>query len=287
MLSSRFAYVLMAGTALCGCASNNLPPEHPGPPKMAQAYAPPPMPPVMMATPQRKKVKRGRVGSSNYVEAKEDHTYRVNVGMGGATSGPQQVSVELPAGYQLRQVVWPNKELMEVESALVGSARDGRYVIFFRPKHDTGGPRVENVSIATDKGLFQVDVHVQQGRANNLTLKLQAPEGDEPSGQIMAGEPLCLDNNFSWERKQWWAPMSVCASVSPTGVYSTTINFPPNIRGGQMPIPMGWRDLGDGNGAAMALNYRVNGTAMSIDGMHNVVQLTGAGAPIYIFRGEH
>lgn len=286
MRNNRLVIVLTCGvalSALSACETNRLPPKQPEPPVMATSYAPPPMFPVSMFQQKPKPTRKGKVGSSFYKEACEDCTYRVNVGMGTATSGPQQVSMELPEGYGLQRIIWPNKELLGVESARVGTARSGRWAIFFRPRQDTGGARVENVAVVTDHGVLNVDVHIHSGRANNLTLKLNAPAGEAVAENIST-HSVCLDNKFSWPRTQWWAPMSVCAGASPTGVYTTTINFPPNIGGGTMPVAMGWRDFGDGNGSPMALNYRVEGTSMSIDGIPNIIQLTGDGAPIRISR---
>lgn len=266
MRGSHFGYILLAGTLLSGCASSGLPPVQPAPPSF-KTYAPPPPPP---------EARRQAPGP-----ATDSRTYRVSVGTGDAHNGPQQVIVNLPPKSGPPKVIWPNKELLAVESAMVGGAR-GNFALFIKPLQDTGGSRVENVAIATAIGLFNIDVHIGPGRLNNKTLTLPSPEG---GGGHSVTSAQCLDSNFTWSRAQAWAPVSVCVQATSDGVYSTKIQFASNIKGMQMPVAMGYRDLGDGKGSAMALNYRVEGTNMIADGMPNMIQLTGNGAPIFIERG--
>ncbi len=100
----------------------------------------------------------------------------------------------------------------------------------------------------------------------------------------IAADALCLDNNFSYPKTAWWAPLRVCALAAPNGTYQTMIYMPPNIQ--RMPTVHAYADDGTGTAKGGIVNYRVSGDGViSVDGVHPALRLTAEGAPIDIKRG--
>lgn len=279
---------MLMATALSGCAAANLPQPQPDAPTLSAQMLPPPMPPRVIAMPEQttppppkdgivRLSKSDRVGASWHVPAGEDRVYNISVGLGTNTSGPQQAVVEMPPGEQVQFVTYPNEELLSAKYMKIGNARDWRWIVIFKPLQDTGGPRVENVSILTEKGHYRVDVHVRPGRINNMTLKLLSAAGAAPASMTsgIASDALCLDNAFTWDRTEWWAPINVCAVAMPNGTYQTLIHMDPRVQ--DFPVVHAFSNNGDGTAAPGIVNYRVSGTTISVDGVHPGLRLTGDG----------
>lgn len=292
----RFAYILLTSTMIAGCATSEKIPA-PEPPKIMGQMAAPIMPPRVVGLPVSdmsahagKGVSvpaKQRVGDSYYVEAEEDRVYKISVGVGGGTNGPQQVAVELPPGEHINAIHWANPSLMSIKAGRVGSARGGRGIVLIKPLHPVA-PRVENVSILTTQRHIRVDVYVKEGRVANKALKLQATADQAASikgmGRGYSAEALCVDNNFAWNKDIWWAPTKVCGLATPQGTYQTIISFPLNIQ--KMPAVVAYATSGDGISRPEVVNFRVGeNRQMYVDNIWPVLRLNGDSGSVDIHRG--
>lgn len=285
LICSQIAYAILATAVLGGCAKNTIPaPERP---TLNGQMAAPMMPPRVIAMPtQPMSGAPGAVKAIPHEEEVDDNrVYKVSVGVGGGTNGPQQAALELPVGEHINAIHWANPTLLNVTAGQIGSPRGGRAVVLFKPLTNVA-PRVEEVSILTTQRHLRVDVHVKSGRVKNSTLRLKAAKGASTKGmgRGINAEALCVDNNFTWNKDMWWAPTKVCGLATPEGTYQTLISFPLNIQ--KMPSIVAFSHYGDNEARPEIVNFRVGeNRQMYVDNIWPVLRLNGDAGSVDIYRG--
>lgn len=256
---------LLCATVLSGCAGSQLP-EAPRFPSMPTSYAPPPMR-SMASAPEVREFPQQKV--------------KVTVGAGNDQMGPQQATLRLASRENVNKILWPNPDLLQVNSAIVGTPREGHSIITFKPLSEVA-PTQHDVLIATNLRQIDVLVNVIPGRAKNASVNLGEPKG---SRKTATGASGCADTLFSWQRNVYWAPLGVCAYVTPSGSYQTVIMTPGNMQAS--PTVTAVRDFGQGQSLPSILNYRRREDgAIVVDGIWPVLRLNGEGGSVDIVRGR-